>query len=319
FGIGQTVTSGMVSGLGRATLGLGYEDFIQTDAAINPGNSGGALVDVEGRLVGINTAILSRSGGFQGIGFAIPSDMAQNVMEQLVTKGKVVRGFLGVTVQDITPALADEFNVKTHDGAIVADVVRNGPAAKAGLKSGDVITKLDGKAIVDARRLKLASGALEPGAKATLEYVRDGKAQTADITIGHRPNERAMARRDGDDNGDDNGNYASGDDTGTLNGVGVADLDPQARREFDVPARVHGALVTEVDPNSASAAAGLQPGDVIEEINHHPVRSGDDAVRLTENTNSKKTLLRVWSQRGPHFVVVDETNSGDNANADTGQ
>ncbi|HWA85685.1 MAG TPA: trypsin-like peptidase domain-containing protein, partial [Opitutus sp.] len=142
FGIGQTVTSGMVSGLGRATSGLGYEDFIQTDAAINPGNSGGALVDADGRLVGVNTAILSRSGGFQGIGFAIPSDMAQNVMEQLVTKGKVVRGFLGVTVQDITPALADEFNVKNHEGAIVADVSRGGPADKAGLKSGDVITKL---------------------------------------------------------------------------------------------------------------------------------------------------------------------------------
>ncbi|HVU24452.1 MAG TPA: DegQ family serine endoprotease [Opitutus sp.] len=312
FGIGQTVTSGMVSGLGRATLGLGYEDFIQTDAAINPGNSGGALVDAEGRLVGVNTAILSRSGGFQGIGFAIPSDMAQNVMEQLVTKGKVVRGFLGVTVQDITPALADEFNVKTHEGAIVAEVVRGGPAAKAGLKSGDVITKLDGKDVADARRLKLASGELEPGAKVSLGYVRDGKTQTTDLTVGTRPGERELARNGGNGRND----YAENDnDTGTLNGVGVSDLDPQARREFDVPAAVHGALVTEVDPTSASAAAGLQPGDVIEEINHHSVHDGDDAVRLTENPASKKTLLRVWSQRGSRYVVVDETNTGNNTDA----
>jgi serine protease Do len=314
FGIGQTVTSGMVSGLGRATLGLGYEDFIQTDAAINPGNSGGALVDVDGRLVGINTAILSRSGGFQGIGFAIPSNMAQNVMEQLVTKGKVVRGYLGVTVQDITPALADQFNVKNHEGAIVAEVVRGSPAAKAGLQSGDVITKLDGKEVADARRLKLASGALEPGKQVAVQYVRDGKTQTAELTVGKRPSERELARNGGGQYGND---YAdNGDnDTGTLNGVGVADLDPQARREFDVPARVHGALVTEVDPNSASAQAGLQPGDVIEEINHHPVHSGDDAVRLTENPESKKTLLRVWSQRGSHYIVVDETDTGDQSGA----
>jgi len=310
FGIGQTVTSGMVSGLGRATMGLGYEDFIQTDAAINPGNSGGALVDAEGRLVGVNTAILSRSGGSQGIGFAIPANLARNVMEQLVARGKVVRGYLGVTVQDITPALENEFNVTTTKGAIVAEVVGGSPAAKAGLRSGDVITKLDGKDVIDARHLKLASAGIVPGRKVEAQYVRDGKTVTAELSVGERPGERALARAGGDENADENsGEVARSADTGTLNGVGVSDLDPQARREFDVPARVRGALVTEVDPNSAAAAAGLQPGDVIEEINHHAVHNGDEAVKFTEKTESKKTLLRVWSQRGSRYVVVDETNA----------
>ncbi len=304
FGIGQTVTSGMVSGLGRATLGLDYEDFIQTDAAINPGNSGGALVDADGRLVGINTAILSRSGGSQGIGFAIPANLARNVMDQLVTSGKVVRGYLGVSIQDVTPALADQFNLETHEGALVAEVVPNGPAAKAGLKDGDVIKNFDGKAVTDARHLKLTVATIAPGAKVPAEVLRDGQTVTVDLKIGERPGERTLARGDRDD-----GAASPDDDTGTLNGVGVGDLDTQARSEFDVPGRVRGALVTSVDPSSAAAAAGLQPGDVIQEINHHPVKNADDAVKLTEKTDSKKTLVRVWSQNGSHFVVVDETGS----------
>lgn len=305
FGIGQTVTSGMVSGLGRATLGLDYEDFIQTDAAINPGNSGGALVDADGRLVGVNTAILSRSGGSQGIGFAIPANLARNVMEQLATSGKVVRGYLGVSIQDVTPALADEFKLKAHEGALVSEVVPGGPAAKAGLQDGDVIKELDGKAVTDARHLKLTVATIAPGASVPAQVLRDGKTIKVDLKIGERPGERTLARGDGD-----RGAVSPEDDTGTLNGVGVGDLDPQARREFDVPARVRGALVTSVEPASAAATAGLQPGDVIQEINHHPVKNAADAVKLTEKTESKKTLVRVWSQGGSRFVVVDETAPG---------
>jgi len=148
FGIGQTVTMGMVSAMSRATLGLDYEDFIQTDAAINPGNSGGALVDAEGRLIGINTAILSRSGGNQGIGFAIPTNLARDVMDSLVTDGKVTRGYLGVMIQDVTPALAREFKLKEQKGALIGDVVPKGPAEKSGLKSGDVVLEFNGKACV---------------------------------------------------------------------------------------------------------------------------------------------------------------------------
>jgi len=304
FGIGQTVTGGMVSGLGRATLGLDYEDFIQTDAAINPGNSGGALVDAEGRLVGINTAILSRTGGFQGIGFAIPSNLAHNVMEQLATTGKVVRGYLGVSVQDINPSLADQFKLSDRSGALVAEVVPGSPAEKAGVKSGDVLKKFDGNPIADARHLKLTVANIKPGKKVPAEILRDGKTIDVTLTITKRPAERSLARA----GGDDENNPAAGEDTGTLNGVGVGDLDAQAREEFDVPATVHGALVTSVDADSAAAAAGLQPGDVIQEINRHRVKNADDAVRLTEKTETKKTLLRVWSQRGSRYVVVDETN-----------
>ena len=299
FGIGQTVTSGMVSGLGRATIGLDYEDFIQTDAAINPGNSGGALVDGEGRLVGINTAILSRSGGSQGIGFAIPANLSRNVMEQLVANGKVVRGYIGVRTQEITPELAAEFKLSQRAGALVTEVMPGSPAEKAGLKDGDVVTKLEGKPVIDARHLKLAAATIAPGKKVLLEIFRNGKTINAEVNIGSLPSERVLAR----------GESASPaeDDTGTLNGVGVGDLDPQARREFDVPAGVRGALVTSVDPASPSAAAGLQPGDVIQEINRHQVKNAGEAVKLTEKTESKKTLLRVWSPRGSRYVVVDET------------
>jgi serine protease Do len=313
FGVGQTVTSGMVSGLGRATMGLDYEDFIQTDAAINPGNSGGALVDAEGRLIGINTAILSRSGGFQGIGFAIPSNLARNVMEQLVSNGKVVRGYVGVTLQDLDPDLASQFDLEDRKGALVSEVMPGSPAAKAGLESGDVLRKFNGKEVTDARHLKLTVATIPPGQEVPAEVLRDGKTVDVKIKIASRPNDRSLARAGGRGHGfgwgDDNGD----DDTGTLNGVGVADIDPQTRQEFDIPRNVHGALVTSVDPNSASAASGLQPGDVIQEINRKPVKNADDAVRLTESSESKKTLVRVWNQRGTRYVVVDESEGEGNS------
>ena len=305
FGIGQTVTGGMVSALGRARLGLDYEDFIQTDAAINPGNSGGALIDVQGRLIGVNTAILSRSGGFQGIGFAIPSDLARNVMEQLVQNGKVVRGYLGVSIQDMDPELSAAFKLEAHSGALVAEVMPNSPAAKAGLKSGDIVTSISGKAVEDARRLKLAVANLSPGSEVPVKVLRDGKTEELKLKIGEQPRKGALANND-----DSSASPSEKTDEGTLNGVGVADLDSQARQEFDIPAKIRGAIVTEVEPNSAAAAAGLQPGDVIQEINRHPIKGAEDAIKLTEkSTETKKTLLRVWNQRGTRFVVVDETDS----------
>ncbi len=303
FGIGQTVTSGMVGALGRASLGLDYEDFIQTDAAINPGNSGGALVDIHGRLVGINTAILSRSGGFQGIGFAIPSNLARNVMEQLVANGNVVRGFLGVNIQDLTPELARSFELTERGGALVADVTRDSPAEQSGLQPGDVITSLNGKPVVDARRLRLSVAALAPGSTASATILRDGKSQELELKIGHRPGEERIARNGRSFRGD-----PSARDEGTLRGVAVADLDARARREFEIPTRMNGALVTAVDPESAAARAGIRPGDVITEINRQPVRSAADAVELTDKATSRETLVRVWNNRGVRYVVVDETN-----------
>ena len=163
FGIGQTVTTGIVSAKGRGNMGLDYEDFIQTDAAINPGNSGGALVDADGRLVGINTAILSRSGGNQGIGFAIPVNLARDVMGSLVKDGHVTRGYLGVMIQDLTPALAKEFKLKDNTGALIGDVTPKGPADKAGLKSGDLLVEFNGKKVTDSRHLKLEVARTHPG------------------------------------------------------------------------------------------------------------------------------------------------------------
>lgn len=301
FGIGQTVTKGIVSATGRsAAVGLDYEDFIQTDAAINPGNSGGALVDAEGRLIGINTAILSRSGGNQGIGFAIPVNLARDVMGNLVQDGHVTRGYLGVYIQDVTPSLAKEFKLKEAKGALVGDVTPKSPAEKAGLQSGDLITDYNGKKVIDSRHLKLEVARSQPGETVPVKLLRDGEAKTLEVKVKELPGTEQLAKNDKQDS----------DDSGTLNGVTVADLDRNARQQFEIPATVKGVVVTDVDQNSPAAEAGLRPGDVILEINKKPVRTAEEAVKLTEKGSDKTTLLRVWRDGGSHFVVVDESNVG---------
>ena len=305
YGLGGTVTTGIVSATGRrAGLGLAYEDFIQTDAAINPGNSGGALVDLEGRLIGINTAILSRSGGFQGIGLAVPADLVRYVVGSLAQNGEVVRGFLGVTVQSLTPALAQSFGLSSNQGALIAEVSPNTPAAKAGLKSGDIITKVDGREVTDSARLSLAIAQTAPGSEVQLELLRNGNRETVTATIEAQPDSKGRRNRAG--------GLSRGDmqeDEGVLNGVAVTDLDPRARRQFDIPSRVEGALITDVDPNSASARAGLRPGDVLLEINRQPVTNADDAVTLSAEAKEKKTLVKLWSRGSTIYTVVDESDT----------
>ncbi len=298
FGVGQTVTSGIVSAKDRGNVGIeDLEDFIQTDAAINPGNSGGALVDIDGRLIGINTAILSRSGGSQGVGFAIPSNLARTVMESLVQYGKVTRGYLGVMIQPVTPDLESAFKLKDNKGALIGDVTPNSPAEKAGLKNGDVVTEFNHHAISDSRQLQLEVAAIKPGTTVPMEIIRDGTAKTVDVTVKSQPGKEELAD-----------NNSTSDDNGTLNGVAVSDLNDQAREQFHVPDAVKGAVVTQVDPGSASAEAGLKAGDVIQEINHHSVKDANEAVKLTEKTeNNKHTLVRVWANGGSHYVVVDES------------
>lgn len=301
FGIGQTVTTGIVSATGRGgALGLDYEDFIQTDAAINPGNSGGALVDIEGRLIGINTAILSRSGGNQGIGFAIPTNLAKDVMESLVRDGRVTRGYLGVMIQDLTPELADQFKVKSGTkGALVGDVSPKGPADTAGIKSGDVVLEFNGKNISDSRHLKLQVARTAPGTSVPMKVLRDGSEKTLQVKVQELPGSN-VARTSG----------PSTDDEGSLNGVAVADLDQRARDELKVPCSLGGAVITDVAPDSQAAEAGLRPGDVIVEINRQRVKDAQQAVELTKNAEEKRTLLRVWRDGGSRFVVVDETKQG---------
>ena len=300
FGIGETVTTGIVSAKGRrAGLGLAYEDFIQTDAAINPGNSGGALVDIQGRMVGMNTAILSRSGGSQGVGLAVPSDLVTYVADTLVQHGKVVRGYLGIGVQDLTPALAESFGIKVNEGAVISDVQPNSPAAKAGLVSGDVVTAINGKPVDSSGKLALSVSESAPGSKITIDLIHDGKAKQLVATATTKPGRGELS-------GDDSSSSSS-DEKGVLNGVAVDDLDPNTREQMNIPNRIKGALIADVASDSASARAGLRPGDVILEINHQPVTNAKDAIELSASATTKKTLLKLWSRGGTVFVVVDET------------
>lgn len=302
FGIGQTVTQGIVSAKDRVTSGDMDEDFIQTDAAINPGNSGGALVDVEGRLVGINTAILSRSGGNQGIGFAIPSNICQWVMTSLVKNGHVERGFMGMSIQSLTPALAQDFKLDRINGALVADVSSGGAAEASGLKSGDVIQKFNGQPVKDASQLKLQVAETTPGTKVSLDVTRNGETKTLEATLRQAPTDKLAASGKAKSNG--------GDSDEALAGVAVANLDDNTRSKVNAPDNLQGAVITEVQPDSPAAEAGLRPGDVITEINRHPIKSAQDAVTNTAKASGNQTLVKVWSNGGTHYLTVDENTAG---------
>jgi len=301
FGIGQTVTMGIVSATGRGGMGIeDYEDFIQTDAAINPGNSGGALVDAEGRLIGLNTAILSRSGGNQGVGFAIPSNLARSVMDQLIEKGRIERGFLGVGIKDLTPELARQFKVPDNaGGALVTQLEDRSAAAEAGVQSGDVIIELNGTPVKDRRNLQLMVGRLSPGDKVSLKVLRDGKEKTFTVALKEMPEQKLVSAN----------NEPGDNESDALNGVAVGDIDSAARSQFNIPDRVKGALITEVDPDSASYEAGLRPGDVIQEIDHKRVTNAAEAVEVSKHVKTKQVLVRFWSRGGSDYVVVDEGKS----------
>jgi len=299
FGIGQTVTMGIVSAIGRGGFGVAdYEDFIQTDASINPGNSGGALVDAEGRLVGINTFIISRSGGNQGIGFAVPINMARRIMDRLVQEGKVTRGYLGAWLQpEITADLAREFKLPDPSGAMLSQIMDQSPAQDAGLKEGDVVIEFNGRKVTDSRNLRLMVSQTPPKTKVNLKILRDGKAKTLAVTLGELPEDKSLRPGRGgpaDESGQD-----------ALDGVTVTDIDARTRRQLDMPDNLRGALVTEVEPDSPAYAAGLRPGGVILEINRQMVRDADDAVQLSKKVKGDRVLLRVWSQGGTRYLVVD--------------
>ncbi len=296
FGVGQSVSRGIISALSRG-VGMGLiEDFIQTDAAINPGNSGGALLDTDGRVVGINTAILSRSGGFAGVGFAIPINLVRNIAEQIVNTGRVSRGFLGVAPQDITEDLIASFGVEK--GSLISDVTADSPAEKAGLKAGDVITKINNTEIRDSRHLLLTVGQILPDTQVTVQYLRDGKTATATLKLGRRPE----TAEDGEST-----LLAPKSDEGVLNGVGVGDITAQLRDQMQIPAGVRGAIITSIDPDSPSAQQGLREGDIILDLNKKPVASADEAVKLSEEIKGPQVLVRIWRNGRVTFVAVDES------------
>ncbi|MGA2280364.1 MAG: DegQ family serine endoprotease [Verrucomicrobiota bacterium] len=310
FGLSQTVTMGIISALGRNGLpGFNqYQDFIQTDAAINPGNSGGALVDAEGRLVGINTAIVPNSnGGNQGIGFAVPINLARHVMERLISSGKVIRAVLeGVLVQDVTSDLAEGLNLPNQNGALIGDVEPNSPAEKAGIQSGDVIVGFNGKDITDVNNFQLAVSECAPGSPAALKLLRNGEAKTVTVTLAELRNEVAPA-----DNSRSNNTSPGKSQADALDGVTVANLEQSVREQLNVPNNVQGALVCELDRGSNSAEAGLQIGDLIVEINRLPVRNAEDAVRLGRQAKGNQILLKVWHREGDfagtHYLTVNNT------------
>jgi len=278
FGLDRTVTVGIISATGRTHVGVAtYEAFIQTDASINPGNSGGPLLNLDGRVVGINTAIVS-SG--QGIGFAIPINMAREIVTQLISRGKVVRGWLGVAIQDLSPELAASLGVKEDAGALVADVMKDGPAASAGLRPGDVILEFGGSAIKDVPDLQKRVAAVEPGRAAPVTVMREKKTVTLSVKIGEQPTDDGMEAEAGDE----------------ILGLTVEPLTPEMAREHRLSAR-SGLLVTEVAPGSAGAAAGIQPGDAILEVNRRPV---GDAVAFRQVIAGLKPgeSVPVYLQRG---------------------
>jgi serine protease Do len=311
YGLGQTVTMGIVSALGRNGLaGFNqYQDFIQTDAAINPGNSGGALVDAQGRLVGINTAILSRSGGNQGIGFAVPINLASHVMERLISGGgKVARGYLDISMQSLDAGLAKQFNLPIQNGALVDDVTAGTPAEKAGFKSGDVIIAFNGKEVSDAHSLILSVAECSPGSLATVKLLRDGQTNVITVKLTGLPQEANNPESVR------NGPRFDNSKTDALNGVTVQDLNQGVRQQLDIPDDIQGALMITVDQDSNSAGAGLQRGDVIVEINRQPVRNAADAVRLGRQAKGDQILLRVWRRdgdfAGTHYLTVNNTRIG---------
>lgn len=307
FGIGQTVTRGIISALGRSIADPSerqYQDFIQTDAAINMGNSGGALVDAQGRLIGINDAMISPSHTSAGIGLAVPVNMARNVMEGFLNGGKVVRGYLGVDPQDVDASLAKGFGLPNADGALVAEVPPESPAAKGGIKSGDVIVAVNDKAITTADNLRVVISELRPGTKANVKIYRNGAPKTLAVTLGERSDEQAAAKSS------DNSNEPAKADA--LDGVQVQNLTPRIRRQLGTPDEVVGALVTKVDPGSNSYEAGLRRFDVILEINHQPVTDGDAAARLGKAARSESIVVKIWQpQRGGggrvRYLSVDNT------------
>jgi serine protease Do len=303
FGLRQTVTMGIISAVGRGGVGIvDYENFIQTDAAINMGNSGGALVDTEGRLLGINTAIFSRTGGNQGVGFAIPANLARDVMQSLREKGRVVRGYIGASVQTLTPELAEAMKLKGQlTGALVGEVAPKSPSEKAGLKTGDVITSANGKKISDARELRLMIGTMAPGTKAQVEVNREGQSKIFNVELAEMP--AGVAEEGAEASPEES---AQPEKATVFGGVAVADITDDIRNALNLSKDIKGAVIAEIDSDSSAAKAGLREGDVIQEVNKQPVRNAKDLVAISKRLKpNEKILIRVWSQGRSGFVALE--------------
>lgn len=295
FGLDHTVTAGIVSAKGRSGVGTAqFEDFIQTDTPINPGNSGGPLVNLDGEVIGINTAIRSNSGGNEGIGFAIPAPTVQTVMHDLMTKGFVERGYLGVSIQQLTPDLAANMGTKPKRGVLLGDVVPGGPAAKSGLAAGDIVTTVNGQAVTDPGQLMSRIARISPGSNADLKILRDGEEQSFSVKLGKRPGSNAPGETKAE----------KAPETNKL-GLSVQPLDKALREQFKLNEDESGLAVTDVAAGSAAELAGLQPGDVILAAGGKSMTSADQFNELTAKTTAEKgLLLRVKRGEASRFIVI---------------
>ena len=297
FGLQHTVTSGIVSALGRSGINRGgVEDFIQTDAAINPGNSGGALVNVRGELVGINTAIFSQSGGNMGIGFAVPSNLARSIMDQLVKTGKVVRGWLGVAIQELTPELASQFGLTDTKGVLVSDVMDDSPAKKAGFERADVITEYDGKPMDSPTHLRNAVAQTPIGRKVPIKVIRDKKVKIIDVTIVEQP--KSLGQAGPEDNGE------STAPTGVLSDIDVRELNEELAARYGIKPSERGVVIVRVKPGSTAEEMGVREGDIVLEVNRKPINSIKSYERAVSGLAKDQAVLLLLKRKGQTIYLT---------------
>ncbi len=298
FGLNSTLTMGVISAVGRANVGIAdYEDFIQTDAAINPGNSGGALINARGELVGINTAIVSRTGGYQGIGFAVPSSMARQVMESLIKYKKVVRGWLGVSIQEVTADLAEEFGTKDLKGALVSGVMKGSPAEKAGIKQGDVLLSFNGKEVEDTGHLRNMVSQSPVGTKVKVKVLRQKKEVDLEVTIAELPKKLGEGPIEETGGGPEESN--------ALSGITVRQLAPELAKRFGIGDGESGVVVVKIEQGSRAFEAGLRPGDIVLQINQKDIATIEDYKNAASRVKSKdRTLLLIRRKGADLFLTI---------------
>lgn len=304
FGLRNTVSLGIISALGRGSVGITeYEDFIQTDAAINPGNSGGALVNMKGELIGINTAIFSRTGGSEGVGFAIAVSIAKDIAASLIETGKVVRGWMGVAIQELTPALAQSFQLPEgqQGGVLISEVHEDGPSAKAGLQRGDVILEYGGEAVKDVNHLRNIVARTKVGKKKDIKVLREGKETVLTLELGERPSDQALAKT-GPVEEEKAPAMAKLDNV--LSGMTVAPISGESRSEFNIPEQIKGVVVSKVESGSAVEAAGIQVGDVIQEVSRQSVKTIDDFEQIASKIAKDELAVLLVNRRGNNLFIA---------------
>jgi serine protease Do len=296
YGLSHTVTMGIISAVGRANVGIAdYEDFIQTDAAINPGNSGGPLVNIKGELIGINTAIFSRTGGYQGIGFAVPSNMVRLVMDQLIQRGKIIRGWIGVTIQELTPELSQKFGLKKSKGALVSDVAKDSPAARAGILKGDIILDFNGKEVKDVSSLRNMVAQSNTGSEVSMKIFRSGREYTVKIIIAEMPREIAEVVPS---------QLTKDSEAEALTGLTVMDLTKEISRQLGLNKDEKGVVVISVEPGSSADEAEIKKGDLIKEVDTKKVDNLEDFNRITSKLKKDETVLLFINRAGKRFYVI---------------